>query len=505
MFKDFGIDTKTNINKEILVQIKEHLFSLIPLSYVKLIEKCNTLIYYNEYILQKNNSHVSLNDFLQKKSINLNISPSDFSNIKKYINQLNIDFSDVMDGNIILQTDGKFLLDEKLTLLKVHRYYTSLKGMKKSKDEHLHDNEIEYYSSIKIYDFYSNVEEKEQLFAVKKLQNVLKNLDEHNKIRNMQILSTTDSSNIYDTWDYLIKNHSNKVHIKHIKKTDSQYIPSLFFVLIKFKSIKSNNYNQYIFYLENEVNFGVASHAVASTTKAFYELLEKRFDIQFQNPNNVDFKVGNQEEDFEGAIKEVILNLKNLINDESLDFLQHRQTLENKITTLKLQYPKMNLAYDYLVNLMNYIGSIKKISDATLKKVLLENTNFLIKQTLDENISLLIQDILEKISTKQMFLKNKVDIFQLRKSIYINKIFDSNKALCDIFEELNWDGVKNILNSLQNIEHNEEKLNKLFYYIDNEKYSLKDKQQVYKNIFLKQIHQGEALSLNLSNKLFQNF
>ena len=91
-------------------------------------------------------------------------------------------------------------------------------------------------------------------------------------------------------------------------------------------------------------------------------------------------------------------------------------------------------------------------------------------------------------------------ILNLRKSVFVNTVSDTNKALCDIFNELTWTDDKSLLLSLKTIENSTEKLNKLFSYFNNinENLSHEELHSLFKNRIINQIYSGEPISLSFT-------
>ena len=84
----------------------------------------------------------------------------------------------------------------------------------------------------------------------------------------------------------------------------------------------------------------------------------------------------------------------------------------------------------------------------------------------------------------------EIDIFKLRKSIFIN-IFSNNQAICDVFENLKWSNQDEILTSLDDIYYSKNLLGKFFKCLNKENiFSFKEKQIHFEKIVEKYIVKG---------------
>lgn len=499
------IQTTEKISIQEVNDLREIIKTIAPSGQV-LKEKLEILIEFNAYILQIDNS-IKLNEYcINIVNTSLNISATDISRLKKHIAHIN--FSQNRKDKFLINNDGKFTIDRKLSLLDVHKAYVHLfdkQALEELDEGRIKFEDVEYYSSIKIYDFYKSTKEKSALFGNEDIQNALWQLDRHKKIKKLEIVSIIDNNDIHQMFKYLYDNYKDKVAIKYIADTESSYIPSVFFVLLKFKVKNSNNYREYIFYLEEEVNFGVAGFALQKNSlKQFYDLLETRFDLQFQNPNNIDFSVKDKKDIFEVSLNNIISEMKIILEKQPDEIEKDIQNLRTKIISMKLHYPKMNYAFQLLEKLSNYIVSISKISKEIKNGGDLNNTAYLIKEIIDHEINPTIDQVLRQAQIDQILIKRKINIKLLRASIFVNTVAYSDKAICDIYEQLNWTTTNDILLSLQAIENSESLLQELFSYfnITKESMSFKDMQSLFRDTIMEQIIKGESLSLGFQNKLF---
>lgn len=487
------IDTIKDVQSEELNNLQEYINQIIPLKNIVLIEKFQYIIDYNRYIIAKK-SNIDLNVFIKKiNKLDLEVSKTDISRIKKFVLQVNITHN--LQDKFILESTGKFFVDKRLSLLDIHKYYIN----PINKGQMIKNSAIDFFSSIKIFDFYKNQDDKKNFFGRRDIQKAIGAIT--GNVKKIEILSIIDSSEIHEMLSYLYSNHSDVIQIKHLHDSENSYIPSLFFILITFKLKNSHNYKNYIFYLEEEVNFGVASYVSKTTfSNKFFKLLEERFDIQFNNPNNINFNIKNKENIFELSLKNIIKKANTILNSNSTEVLEDINDLKKQIVSLKLHYPKMKYSYELLSNITEYISIAKKISIETKNGNSLNNTSYLIKEIIEKKLNININNLLDNALLEQIYLDKKINILNLRKSIFVNTVSDTNKALCDIFDDLKWTDTKSILLSLKTIENNKGKLNELFSYFNkiNESLSNEELHSLFKNRILNQIYSGEYISLNFN-------
>lgn len=515
------IPTIESISKEQLQFLKDKISFIIPSSQSILTEKFLILIEYNQCFLEnKTNNILSLEEYclsLNTTEIRIEVSKADISRLKKNINLFN--YTNALKDKFILNSDGLIQVDRKITLNTVHEFYREksnllnstsnqnmknlddIKSFKEYSEVFINDDDIDFFSSIKIFDFYKNTQEKIQLFTNSKIAQTLK--ADGNKIKKLEIISIIDSSEINNILSLLHsnfkKNNHNVLTIKHIPYNENSYIPSLFFVLVKFKLKNSSNYKEYLFYLEEEINFASIGYVSKSSSTQFYELLEKRFDTQFYNPNNIEFYPKDEQDIFEDSVNEIVADIKNILYSLSDTDEENIQNLKNKIVLLKLHYPKMNNAYSLLRNLEDYIISINQIYRDTKKEKILSNSTYLIKQILEQKINPSINEILQQIQTNQLVMKKNINIKQLRTSVYINLIANSNQSFSDIFNDLNWSSTNDILLSLDTIDNSVALLKKFFSFFNIDNMPFKTMQNLFKERIMNQILEGEPISFGSEN------
>lgn len=487
------IDNIKDISLEELNILQEYLNQIIPLKNIKLIEKVKLIIDYNRYVFSKK-SKINLNAYIKKISkFEIEISNTDISRIKKFIFKVNIEYK--LKNKFILEGSGKIFIDKQLSLIDIHNYYTN----PINRGQMIRKSEIDFFSSIKIFDFYKNSEDKKNFFKNDKILQAIKAIT--SRVRKIEILSIIETPEIHDMFSYLVTNHNNVTQIKHIDNNENIYIPSLFFILITFKLKNSNNYKNYIFYLEEEVNFGVASYVSKTTfSNQFFKLLKERFNTQFNNPNSIDFNIQKKEDVFEVSLRDTIEKANSILNASPLNIEKDISDLKNKIVSLKLHYPKMKYSYELLTKITEYIIIAKKISLETNNKKSLNNTSYLIKEIIEQKLNINITNLLDNALIEQIYIDKKINILNLRKSVFVNTVSDTNKALCDIFNELTWTDDKSLLLSLKTIENSMERLNKLFSYFNNinENLSYEELHSLFKNRIINQIYSGEPISLSFT-------
>lgn len=491
---------------EDLSTIEANIASIIPTTQTVLSEKFLLLIQFNIYLLKHPSSTVNLETYcLKMAKTTLEVSSADMTRLRKQFENVDTVFEASL-GRIVLNGTGVIALDEKLTLLGMHKYYSSpthVRALKKTIQERpIKYREVDFFSSIKIYDFYRNSLDKKKLFSNKDIKDAL--LGAQEKIRKLEVISIIEDENMHKVLEHLHDNYRDKVAIKHIVSSEAVYIPSVFFVLIKFKLKSSNSYKEYLFYLEPEINFGVASYANQNTSSGqFYELLNARFDSQFHNKSNIDFSVKDKTDVFEKSLQSIVFDIKNLLHGESDNFEKETEGLRSKIVSLKLHYPNMNYAYKLLGRLAKYAVSIASIFHETRNGKVLDNTAYLVGQMLEQELNGSFDNVLEQVRTEQLLMGKNVDLKKLRKSIFVNVVAYSDKSLCDIFSNLKWSDTKNILISLQAIESSEEYLRLFFSYFNVVQGSMpfKTMQDLFKGTVMEQIMNGEAISINNTSRL----
>lgn len=499
------ISTIETISNEQLLNLRDNIDSIIPSGQTTLIEKFQILIEYNQYLLQNIASQSTLKEYSQTiatSEIKLDISKTDISRIKKYITQFN--YTKNIQDKFILDSDGIIQIDKKLTLKAVHNFYSKKinedfsdkKSLKELNEVLINDSDIDSFSSIKIYDFYKNSKDKEEFFNDIVIQNVLFHIKD--KIGKLEIISTIDSFYMNDVLSELYKydqNNKKIVTIKHISNPENSYIPSVFFILVKCRIKESNNYKEYLFYLEEEINFGSVGYITNKFSSIpFYELLEKRFDTQFYDPSNIEFHPKDEKDIFENSVNAIVTDIKNLLYSLSDTTEKDIQDLRKKIILLKLHYPKMNYNYKLLGRLAKYVVSVNKILRETKNGKALDNSTYLIKQILEKQINPSINELFRQIQMEQLVMKKKIDVKKLRMSVYINFLADSNKTLCDVFDDLNWSSTNDILLSLDTIANSIALLKKIFSIFNIDNLPFNTMQNLFKERIMEQILNGELIS-----------
>jgi len=473
--------------------------NIIPISSKVLHSKFETILDYNQEKLE--GKVVSFEQYIENKELlNSDITPVDIMRIKTYLKDYYINNKHAKWFE--LDTDYSLHYFKQLTLRDIHAYYIRALRDEVGKDIILRDNQIETISSIKIYDFYRNSKDKNN-FLTSMLGTAKYVEPRTKKIEVLSIFDTQETVEFYEKLQNVYNSNSKeKITIKHMTNSQDSYIPSIFFVLIKFKVAKSNVYKEYIFYLEEEINWGVASYVNNKNfSKQFYSLLEKRFDTQFEKKDNIVFHAEHKPLEFENEVHNIFEDLKLFIELESDNIEEQRfkvNEIRNQLIHLKLEYPKMNYAYKLLSRLIKYISVIQEINIETRKKHL-DNTQYIIKKLMDNELNFELDKQLEKISTNYLLTANKIDKIKVRKSIFINQLGQSSQAICDLFEELPWHDLKSILTSLQEIEFNRDLLEKFFISYDEKLKSLSyiDMRKVFKENILQQIYDGKKISISL--------
>lgn len=473
--------------------------SIIPISSKVLHSKFETILNYNQEKIE--GKVVSFEQYIENNEVlNSDITPVDIMRIKIYLKDFYINHS--KSKWFELDTDYSLHYFKQLTLDDIYDYYQKASKDNMGKDIVLRGSKIQTFSSIKIYDFYRNSKDKNRF--LNRILGIAKYVEP--KTKKLEVLSIFDTQETVEFYKELHNaysgNSKDKIIVKHMTNSQDSYIPSIFFVLIKFKVANSNVYKEYIFYLEEEINWGVASYVNNKNfSKQFYSLLEKRFDTQFEKKDNIVFHAENKPLEFENEVHNIFEDLKSFVDLESENGEQQRvqvNKIRNQLIYLKLEYPKMNYAYKLLSRLIKYISVIKEIDTETQKKQL-DNTQYIIKKLMDSELNFELEKQLEKISTNYLLTTNKIDKIKVRKSIYINPLGKSSQPICDLFEELPWHDPKSILSSLQEIEFNKELLEKFFISYTNELESLSyvEMRKIFKESVLHQIYEGRKISINI--------
>lgn len=461
---------------------------IIPDTHKTLQEKFKFILKYNYHLITTSSSKIWTYEEYKNKNIRETfpeINTTDISNIKKYIEDYNA--SNQNEIPYILDKDKHLTKEIKLKISDLYSHFT-----KYNKRNFL--NECDELVSLKIYDYYQKPKENNYL-------DLVKNIIDLKPIQKINVLSIVNSLESHIFLENLSIEKKEKISIKVINHCHLSYIPSVFFILAKYRVKGSSNYKDYIFYLEPETNHSVIGFVDNEFSKGFYKLLLKRFDLQFENNENVDFIENLKAQDFDESLKIIFDEMSELLEKKRLDYsdLEDKiNKLTRKVLELKIQYPKMNYSYSLLENMVNSICLTKEIENAQFNNEVLTNTIKTLKYAYDNKVYLRMKNILFGIVAKESSKKETFDIFKLRSSIYINKLGKSKKALIDLFPSLKWDIEDNIINSFGEIKFDEFKLDELLNLVefDSSNLSFIEKQNFYENRILKDfIYTGKVIKL----------
>lgn len=489
------LDTIISIDQkdyEFISQIKIN--KIIPDNHKILQEKFRHILLYNEYNLRnlrKRRIYTFEEYFSKNKNEKtLNISSSDITNIKKYLETYSL------NNNLALYSLNKFLLLEKERKILLNHLFEHFDKNDKFKLK----KEADQLIYIKVYDYYQNELEKDKNLDL--LKNILS--DEFKYTEKCEVLSIINTYNTHEFLRELISEKRERAEIKYLKHTSaSSYISNVFFMLMKYRiNGDSTNYRHYLFYFEPETNHSVVGYSDdIPHLKNFYKLLETRFNIQFNNDKSIDFEENLETNDYDKSMEEVFQNINSFLDAKDFDLHIFRDNLFKKVAKLKIQYPKMDLNYKLLNNIVYSVSISKEIELAQRENKTIDNTIRTIEYLFNKKTYSKVKKILYNIvnSKKDNYVK-EYDIFKLRRSIYINKIAKTEKALVDIFPNLNWNNLENILNSLNEIKYDNTLLDELLSYFqfDFSDKSFSYKQKQYENKILKEfIYKGKTINLNL--------
>ena len=459
--KDYKINNIFDINKDDIRTLQEDLenHKIIPEANKKLKEKLNLIISYTAF-----NNNISMDyDEDSYKDIN----PTDYNLIKNYL----LSYSE--------QSKTKYFIDEKIIKKEIKLTLRNLfqEFLNQHKDLKNDDTEI---VSLKIYDYYRDGAEKDE--SLDELNQILST----KTIKNLNIVSNINTMKTYNFYKDLLLKDSNSPVIKYMYKENNQhsYISSIFYMLFKFRI--GTNYKLYYVYLEPNVNWGIATYTSKNDFSSyFFNLLESRFEKSFNHKYTIEFNNNNNFKNlsFNEDLESIISDINSLLDTEN----PCEDDIFKKIASLKLKYPKIDLAYKLIKNVAKNIILAKEIEYTKSKGGKLPNTERVINLMEKEKILFKINRIYHEISYNKDL---KIDIFKLRKSIFIN-IFSNNQAICDVFENLKWSNQDEILTSLDDIYYSKNLLGKFFKCLNKENiFSFKEKQIHFEKIVEKYIVKG---------------
>ena len=363
--------------------------------------------------------------------------------------------------------------------------------------------------SIKIYDFYDDLEDNEFKKMIEKLkknnffQRLIANIKENNNKVEIQILTNLNSDYKYDLYKMILEEHDfENITIKHIPTSTSLnvYIPNLFFTLIKYRTLTSNNkisstYKYAVAYLEPNTNFAVvnSSYLTTKTTLSnFIKLLDVRFDEQFKNSiYNFNPKDKLSDEDFEKDIDNILKEIDNLTQSNDINL---NNNILKEINLLKIKYKSINYAYKLLkahYYYVSYLSIIKNVTKTDYKP----HTLYIVDKIISNKYYKKFKDLAQKIKFNNLKItlnKKSVDIKRIRKVI-IEEI-NNKKAICDIFPDKNWLVKETIIKNFNDILKDRYLLDKFFHEID---YSIPDekKESFFKDEIITKILLGKKIIL----------
>lgn len=428
----FQIDDLIDITKDDIASLKNA--SIIPDSHPKLNEKFKSLLEYNEHSLTKKP--------LPEKLIK-NINGVDLMNIRGYLQDYN------EEDSTKIQNLKYFIKKDKIIRKKIDLTLHDLCNAFNKNDKETFFKEINggKVVSIKIYDSYKNTIEKDK--SIPLLKRVLKNIGKPEELSVLSIINTEDTHHFLKK---LLDEKSNEdtLTIKYIQDSKTSYIPSLFYMLIKYRNNK-DVYKNYLLYFEAETNWAVTSFVDrADFSKQFLKLLDMRFEKKLRDDNSIDFEKNIKEQVYEDDIDEIMNIMKNLLTIKPNKYKEYEKELINKINSLKITYPTIDIAHKFLYNVAENLFILRSITTSENR---LPNTEIAIKKVLENNLSSNIKKVL--FSTLNFSNIDEIDIIKLRKGVFVQTIHN-NQALCDIFYQLKWDNINNILKSFNEIIYKED-------------------------------------------------
>ncbi len=470
--------------------------SLMPEGQKALIQNFLEIINFNkEYINEDLNSEI-IKDIHKSYFIKKNISLDNKSKINSYLKQYH--HKDIF--NIYIDRLNQIVIENKIKLIDLYNIFF---------EKYIHEiiKKSEKITSVKIYDFYQDDENIKE--TIKKIEEKNKRNDFIKSIINQQgdlskcniqiltHLKTEESFEFYQK----IYNEDNNITIKYIPESASKniYIPSLFFMIIKYRVKETNRYKEIFLYLEPNTNWALIDSLYTTKTNGFLSrfvsLLNKRFDEQF-NKNNLIFQVSKKEQtdnNFKKDIKNIFETLDYELNSNNDSTVLNKDILKN-IHLLKTKYKTIKNAYS-LIKSYYYISSYLNIISNIVKNKMLPHTNIVI-QHIDTRLNTQLKQKINDFKINSFYheiQKENIDIKKLRLGI-IQEI-NNTQAICDIFPELNWLDQDNIIFNLSGIA-NDKNLLYEFYdkIIPNNNFTYKEKQNIFISKIVPKIINGESFN-----------
>jgi len=330
---------------------------------------------------------------------------------------------------------------------------TSLSFLKK---EILDMFKNKHISSIRIFDSYQ--EENKNLIFDSLFKKILeKMLFNDKEIQIISIFNNEETKEFYK--DLLIKyaqnNNDAYLDIKFIRKPFVQSSSMLYAL------ITDTNDNEYIFYYEKVTQWAVVTKVSKNETfsQKFHQLLDNRFrhyahDKELRDTNDIiPVTLDLLNEDFFKSTENLILDLEELLFSEETN----KKVISEKINEAIYNLKKIQIAFPntfYVNSILYYHIKLVEIS-LLLKNTSLPNTRGVLKQLIESDLTKSIYiNLKNEILDNQFILKdnelNNLDINDFRKKIYFEHYFD-NFSLTDIFHELQWNTMEQIINSLNKI------------------------------------------------------
>ena len=473
-----------------LINIEES--QLISDTYHTLLTNFQQILNYNKKLIKNNNfDEVIFKEF--KKFYK--ISAESKSQINKHILKYST------DNIIYIYIDSKFRIIKEVKILLSNIYNEFYKN-------YLHDivDNASLIKSVKIYDFYKNKEDLnltiENLTKDDKRQNFIKSIISNNKNSkqcNIQILTHLNTEKSFDFYQNLYE-YDNNISIKYIPESASEniYIPSLFFMLIKYRVKETKNYKDVVLYLEPSTNWGVVSDAYSvGFTSQFVELLNIRFNEQFKSNYQLTFQPNKLKQTEDNFIEDIVYILK-MIDEELLETnTKINKDILESIHKLKTNYKTINYSYKLLKSFFYNILYLHSIKNYTKKEPLMHTQsiiNILIEKRYIKTIDEIIIDITKNHIGKKIITYD-VDIKKLRRGV-IEEI-NNKKAICDIFPNMSWIHKDDIINSLTSIALNEKYLTSLYEELNlNSKKPFLQKRENFEKILIPNLTKGLMVTLH---------
>lgn len=468
--KDYKINNIFDLNKEDIISLLNDLENekIIPKANKTLKAKLNLIISHTAFV-----NNISLEYDIKKFE---EINHTDYNLIKNYL------------LNYYKENDKKYFIEDKIIKkqIKLSLSYIFKEFLNEHKDLKNDSTEI---VSIKLYDYFKDEVEKD------KSLDLLDEIFNLKSIKNINIVSNINTLKSYDFFkNVLIDNEDAK--IKYMYKVDNQYsyISSVFYMIMKFKI--ATNYKSYFLYFEPDVNWGYSTNSLKNDfSNHFLDLLEIRFENSFNYNYVINFdKNIFSKESFDVYFEEIVIDINNFLSEEPTI---NEDDIFKKIAYLKLYYPKIDLSYKLIRNVVKNIVLVKEIKNKKLLQNIPNTEKVIIKMQKEHilrKINIMYNDVVVKNNNSE------IDIFLLRKSIFINKIGNSNMAICDIFNYFKWSNLEEILTSFDDIYYTEHQLNKFYKKLCIDNFllvSFDDKQKEFENIVDKYIMKGKKIPDNL--------